>query len=84
MLVSYPLGSAFVRMPSGHASSKHLFNVAVTAFYLLGMMKLYTGALQLLGSILFTYYTARSVKGHSMPWIVFVYVFVPGRFTSGC
>ena len=72
MIVSYPLGSVFVRMPSGNPAAKHLFNIIVTSFYLLGMMKMYGGALQLTGSIVATYYIAKNVQGHTMPWIVFV------------
>lgn len=40
-------------------------------FYLLGMLNLWSGVAQLLGSILATYYVAKNVKGPSMPWIVF-------------
>lgn len=72
MIISYPLGSVYVRIPSGHAGAKHMFSIVITAFYLLGLMKMYNGALQLLGSILAIYYIAKNVQGHTMPWIVFV------------
>lgn len=73
LLVSYPLGSVFVRLPS--PTLKHAFNIAVTLFYLLAMLNLANGALQLLASSLATYFIAANVKTSSMPWIVFVFVF---------
>ncbi|TCD66824.1 lysophospholipid acyltransferase [Steccherinum ochraceum] len=72
LLVSYPLGSVFVRVPS--PALKHAFNIAVTLFYLLAMLNLANGALQLLASSLATYFIAANVKTSSMPWIVFVVV----------
>ncbi|PAV20812.1 MBOAT-domain-containing [Pyrrhoderma noxium] len=73
LLISYPLGSVFIRLPKNH-TVKHAFNIGVTMFYLLGMLNLWSGVAQLLGSILATYYVAKNVKGPSMPWIVFCIV----------
>ena len=70
--MSYPLGSVFIRVPG--PSLKHAFNIAVALFYLIPMLHLGTGALQLLVSSMGTYLIAANVKGPNMPWIVFVYV----------
>ncbi|EJD00976.1 MBOAT-domain-containing protein [Fomitiporia mediterranea MF3/22] len=74
LLISYPLGSVFIRLPAGHHAIKHLFNIGVTMFYLLGMLELWSGAAQLLGSVLATYFIAKNVKSSNMPWIVFFIV----------
>ncbi|KZT12889.1 MBOAT-domain-containing protein [Laetiporus sulphureus 93-53] len=71
LLVSYPLGSVFVRIPITQPNWRHLFNVAVTSFYLLAVMRMGLAYLQLLADILATYYIAANTKGSRMPWIVF-------------
>jgi lysophospholipid acyltransferase len=75
LLLSYPLGSVFVRIPSSQPTLRHLFNIGVTLFYLLPMLGLYGGTLQLLGSTLATYFIAKTNTSASMPWIVFALVF---------
>ena len=72
LLISYPLGSIFVRVPS--VTLKHVFNVAVTLFYLLGMLNMFNAFLQLLLDILVTYYLTKGMTDKRMPWIVFVCV----------
>ena len=74
LLVSYPLGSVFIRIPNDKPNFKHLFNLFVAVFYLIPVLKLWTGFLQLLGDVVATYVIARNVKGSNMPWIVFWYV----------
>jgi lysophospholipid acyltransferase len=74
LLISYPLGSLYIRIPTDRPALKHLFNIAVTLFYLLPVLNLYRGLLELLISILGTYVLAATIKGHAMPWIVFVSV----------
>ncbi|KZP15136.1 MBOAT-domain-containing protein [Athelia psychrophila] len=71
LLVSYPLGSLFIRIPASQPHMKHLFSVVVTLIYLLPVLKMYSAFLQLLGSVLGTYLIAAFVKGPNMPWIVF-------------
>ncbi|KAI5124885.1 hypothetical protein M0805_007315 [Coniferiporia weirii] len=71
LLISYPLGSVFVRLPAGNHAIKHLFNIGVTLFYLLAMLDLWSGVAQLLVSILAAYFIAKHVQGPNMPWIVF-------------
>ncbi|KAG9014403.1 lysophospholipid acyltransferase [Tulasnella sp. 427] len=70
-VVSYPLGSVFVRIPKNQPAVKHLFSISVTLFFLWGMLKLWLGSLNIFGSALFTYFMAGNVRGRQMPWIVF-------------
>lgn len=74
LLISYPLGSIFIRVPSSKPALKHVFNVVTTSFYLLPVMGLWSGTAQLLFDVLGTYYIAANVKGSYMPWIVFSFV----------
>ncbi|KAI6046486.1 MBOAT, membrane-bound O-acyltransferase family-domain-containing protein [Pisolithus marmoratus] len=74
LLVAYPLGSVFIRIPASQPSLRHLFNVLVSAFFLIPVLNLPWGFAQLLGSILGTYIIAAKVKGPMMPWIVFTFV----------
>ncbi|KAL0581244.1 Lysophospholipid acyltransferase [Marasmius crinis-equi] len=71
LLVAYPLGSLFIRVPSDTPALRHLFSIVVTLFFLLPMLGMYSGLVQLLGDILFTYFVAKYHKGSAMPWIVF-------------
>lgn len=71
LLVSYPLGSIFIRLPVSRPNIRHAFSVAVTSIYLLPIMNMWSAYIQLLADILFTYYVAAYVKSSKMPWIVF-------------
>lgn len=74
----------FIRIPSSQLNLKHLFNIGVAVFYLIAMLNLSGGLLQLLASALATYVIAATVQGPYMPWIVFVYVFeVPSTIHAG-
>lgn len=64
----------FIRLPNDNPNVKHLFNVAISVFYLIIVLNLWTGSLQLLLDIVGTYVIALNVKGPNMPWIVFAYV----------
>ncbi|KAF9649614.1 MBOAT-domain-containing protein [Thelephora ganbajun] len=72
LLVSYPLGSVFVRVPS--VGLKHVFNISVTLLYLLAMLNMFNAFLQLLLDILVTYYLAKGMTDKRMPWLVFIFV----------
>ncbi|KAL5508428.1 ALE1 [Sanghuangporus vaninii] len=74
LLISYPLGSVFTRLPSQNHAAKHLFNIGVTLFYMGVVLDLWSAFLQLLGSILATYFISKHVKDSNMPWIVFFIV----------
>ena len=62
----------FIRIPDDKPNLKHLFNVVITLIYLIPVLNLWTGFLQLLLDVMGTYYIAANVKGRNMPWIVFV------------
>ena len=72
LVVSYPLGSAFVRLPS--VWLKHVFSISVTLFYLLGVLNIPGAFLQLLLDILVTYYLTKGMTDKRMPWLVFMCV----------
>ncbi|KAJ7667617.1 endoplasmic reticulum protein [Mycena polygramma] len=74
LLIAYPLGSLFIRIPSDRPVLKHLFNIGVTLLFLFPVLKLYSAFLQLLASILGTYYITRYYHGSKMPWVVFIFV----------
>lgn len=74
LLIAYPLGSLFIRLPSSQPSLKHAFNIFVSVFFFIPVLHLQWGFLQLLASILGTYFIAANVRGSSMPWIVFMQV----------
>ncbi|KAG6833590.1 hypothetical protein H0H87_004217 [Tephrocybe sp. NHM501043] len=74
LLIAYPLGSIFVRIPSSQPTLRHLFSVAVALFFFFPVLKLYQGFFQLLASILGTYFLAAYDKSYRMPWLVFVFV----------
>ena len=71
LLVAYPLGSVYVRIPYANASLRHLFSITISLFFLLGVFHLNNGVAQLVASSAFTYVVAYSVKSSAMPWIVF-------------
>ena len=64
----------FIRLPNDNPNAKHLFNVAVSVFYVVIVLNLWTGFLQLLFDVVGTYVIASNVKGSNMPWFVFAYV----------
>jgi len=76
MLVSYPLAHLFTRLPHSQPWLRHLFNIGVSTFYLLGVFHLYLGWLQLVVSSIATYVIAKYYKNQHMPWVVFTYVSV--------
>ena len=60
-------------MPS--AGLKHVFNISVTLFYLLGMLNMFNALLQLSLDILVTYYLTKGMTDKRMPWLVFMCMF---------
>ena len=74
MLISYPLAKLFTKLPRSQPWLRHLFNIGVSSFYLLGIFHLW---LQLVVPSLVTYVIAKYYKSHRMPWVVFVYVVCP-------
>ena len=74
LLIAYPLGSLFVRIPSTSPALRHTFNIAVALFYFFPVLKMYSGFFQLLVSVIGTYFIARFDRTSRMPWIVFAFV----------
>lgn len=70
-LLAYPLA-----LPLPHLSSpraRHIYNVAVSTFFFVGLLRLYFGFAQLVATSALTYWmVANRVGGKKMPWIVFV------------
>ncbi|KAJ7590774.1 endoplasmic reticulum protein [Mycena floridula] len=73
LLVAYPLGSLFVRVPSSKPNLRHLFNVSVTLLFFFPILKLYSAFFQLLASVIVTYLLAKYDHSPGMPWKVFVF-----------
>ncbi|KAF9028332.1 MBOAT-domain-containing protein [Hymenopellis radicata] len=74
LLIAFPLGSVFVRIPSSQPALKHLFNIAITLFYFFPVLKVYGVFFQLLASVLATYAVAKYDRSSRMPWLVFAIV----------
>ncbi|KAH7343969.1 MBOAT, membrane-bound O-acyltransferase family-domain-containing protein [Rhizoctonia solani] len=74
LLFAYPLSTIYVRLPKNNPQIKYVYNVAISMFFLLPILRLYWGTVHLLVSSGFTYFTAKRVKSQNMPWIVFAFV----------
>ncbi|KAL7421613.1 Lysophospholipid acyltransferase [Cryptotrichosporon argae] len=73
-LISYPLGSLFVRIPASRPNLSHLFSIIVSTFVIWPLLGLGGGLVHLLFSIAGTYAIVASSKSRNMPWIVFTFV----------
>ncbi|KAI0650143.1 MBOAT-domain-containing protein [Trametes meyenii] len=73
LLFSYPLGSVYIRIPASRPELKHIFSLAITFFYLMLVLQLYVGTIQLLISVSGAYYLAQKVQTSRMPWLVFLF-----------
>lgn len=63
---------------------KHVFTLVVAGTYLIALLDLRSGTLELLADVLATYFIARAMKSRkSMPWIVFWCVPVPTLIIIG-
>jgi hypothetical protein len=71
LLVSYPLGSLFIRIPPTRSTLRHLFSIFIASFYFVPVLNQGLPFLSLLGDVLTTYFVALKVQGPRMPWIVF-------------
>lgn len=67
--MAYPLSSLYVKLPTD--ATRHYYSIFVAAFFLLGVLRLYSGTLQLLGSIVGTWLIVAFNRTERMPWIVF-------------
>lgn len=71
LLVAFPLGSIFVRLPSAHPNVAHLFSIAISTVFLVPLLGLGGGMLHMLFSSLGTYAIVNGMKDKNMPWVVF-------------
>ncbi|CAE6405140.1 unnamed protein product [Rhizoctonia solani] len=74
LLAAYPLSTIYVRLPKNNPQIKYAYNIAISMFFLVAILRLYWGTVHLLVSSGFTYFTAKRVKSKNMPWIVFMFV----------
>ncbi|KAJ6456381.1 MBOAT, membrane-bound O-acyltransferase family-domain-containing protein [Mycena sanguinolenta] len=74
LLVAYPLGSLFIRIPSSQPVLKHVFNIAITMLFFFPVLHLYSAFAQLLASVLATFYITKYYHAPAMPWVVFAVV----------
>ena len=73
LLVSYPLGSLYIRIPASHPELKHLFSIFISFFFLIPVLSLWGGSLQLLLNVVACYYIAkRHQTKSSTPWLIFL------------
>ncbi|WVQ79951.1 hypothetical protein IAT38_002052 [Cryptococcus sp. DSM 104549] len=73
LLVSFPLGSLFVRLPPSRPNLAHIFSIAISTFFLVPLLGMGDGMLHLLLSCLATYAISVSMRGPNMPWVVFTF-----------
>ena len=71
LLVSYPLGSLFTRLPLSRPNLAHTFSIVISAFFLGPLLGLWTGILHLVFACFVTYLVVAAYRGTRMPWIVF-------------
>lgn len=73
-LLSFPFSVIFKRLPDHNYALKNAFNISVSAFYIFGILELYSGLQTLLISSLGCYFITRYVRTSSMPWINFLFL----------
>ncbi|KAL1665658.1 MBOAT, membrane-bound O-acyltransferase family-domain-containing protein [Schizophyllum commune] len=71
LLVAYPLGSLYIRVPSSNSNARHLFSIATAFFFYVPVLNIPGAFAQLLADMLFTYAMARYNTSRNMPWVVF-------------
>uniref|UniRef100_A0A0W0G4C7 Mboat family protein n=1 Tax=Moniliophthora roreri TaxID=221103 RepID=A0A0W0G4C7_MONRR len=85
LLLSYPLGSVYVRIPASQPHLRHLFSISVSLFYMGPMLNMWSGLAQLLVDVFVTYIVGRGIwvkgggekgaeKGKAAVWAVFAHV----------
>ncbi|KAJ7067923.1 endoplasmic reticulum protein [Mycena amicta] len=74
LLVTYPLGSLFIRIPPTRPNVKHLFNIVISVIFFFPLLRLPVAFFQLLASMLATFFLTKYVHGSKMPWVVFAVV----------
>ncbi|WFD34976.1 hypothetical protein MCUN1_001822 [Malassezia cuniculi] len=71
LLFSWAVAPLLPLLPSPNA--KHLANIGLSLFFLVGVLRLYEGTVQLLATALLVYVMVKfRIGGKNMPWFVFV------------
>lgn len=73
-LLSFPFSVIFKRLPDQSYNLKNAYNISVSAFYVFGILDLYSGLQTLLVSSVGCYFITRYVRTSSMPWINFLFL----------
>jgi lysophospholipid acyltransferase len=73
-LLSYPLASLHTRIPRTSPNLAHLYNIAVSVFFIWPFLGMRTGMAHLMLDIGVTYGLVVGSRNKRMPWIVFGYV----------
>ncbi|EGW33022.1 uncharacterized protein SPAPADRAFT_60345 [Spathaspora passalidarum NRRL Y-27907] len=73
-LLSFPFSIVFKRLPDTKYTLKNLYNIAVSAFYIFGILDLQSGLGTLLFSSLGCYVITRYLRTPSMPWVNFFFL----------
>ncbi|RXK37066.1 lysophospholipid acyltransferase [Tremella mesenterica] len=73
-LVSYPLGSLFVRIPPDRPNLAHIFSLVISLFFYVPLLNLGRGLAHLLFSCAGTYALVVGSRSANMPWMVFAFV----------
>ncbi|ODV80155.1 MBOAT-domain-containing protein [Suhomyces tanzawaensis NRRL Y-17324] len=73
-LLSFPFSFLFKRLPDRNYTLKNVYNIAVSAFYVFGILNLYSGLMTLLILSLGCYFITRYLRTSSMPWVNFLFL----------
>lgn len=73
-LLSFPFSWVFKRLPDHHYTLKNLYVIAVSAFYIFGILNLKGGLMTILFSALGCYFITRYIRTSLMPWINFLFL----------
>ncbi|CCH41909.1 lysophospholipid acyltransferase [Wickerhamomyces ciferrii] len=71
---SFPLNAILKRLPDNNITLKNAYIISISAFYLFGIMSLFSGFRTLLISSLFTFLCTKYLKSEFMPFINFAFV----------
>lgn len=73
-LLSFPFSAIFKRLPDHNYTLKNVYVVAVSSFYIFGILELYLGVFSLLVASMGTYFITRYLRNNYMPWINLIFL----------
>lgn len=74
LFASFPLNGILKRLPDNNIRLKCYFIVAISAFYIFGILNLYDGFTTLFISTIFTFVVTRYYQSTFMPYVNFVFI----------